>query len=829
MTTNSQGMVDVRFFGDHDRAFVPIRECYLYSKEHPNPITVKTKRQSITHSVVVRYILRHLHNLWNILSLTVLLLQEVDKYIKKLTAKFGSFNYPDVKTLFDPFKEEEQLEQMIPNYRSHANNALANKKCTSNSDLTYKIVKTADNNLSIFKKNDNTVPSPDGGGGHEKAQSADQKLGKTVTVELSDDLKYQVMKRDKDATRAGDGRVETVILKRKAGSPSSVEVKKMKLLPSSRRSSTSTPVKDSVNVDNSKSSVAVKAMTDRETPASKTSDDEQSKCSRSGETPTKDVVSKTSSKDLISAVVKKLDTLEAFVTTNIQSNKKTEKEICNEISSSSDIVDQPMAVIPNETSPNKSRSDEDDNLLVPMNNRSSHGNSDSKKDLKTAASSRQGSMSGSSIQSVTGSLDDPYEMSIKAEPLSGDEMDNSVVHYDSAEKSSYNNRSQNGSQDNSFSKISVKPINSMTKPLDQLQNQKQVAIRKFLGNKSILRPDLVRQRNRKMLMSTKRPPTTSSITSNISQLQAQQNAQLKQSQSMVCIPMDRSNFQRIESLMMGNIRGTTTAHVKSNPPPLTAVSATPSITVIPKDLISRPKNSVISTVNSTISSIGPPPLSLTTAPIARTEQSFNSSLINQLNSSDNLASAITDLMKHNEPKLTPKPIGPLRFEGSQFTSEAGPYSKMLIDHSHKFADYFRSVIEATLADIASMGSSEAKIQLLELELEQCRMTHEKEMADLKASTGMILNEMKKNFETEKTKLINETRRQCELDRIRAVEDTKKRQWCANCGKEAKFYCCWNTSYCDYPCQQQHWPRHMALCSQTDDVNGGGKVSSTFCY
>ncbi|XP_078331217.1 uncharacterized protein LOC144617675 [Crassostrea virginica] len=26
-------------------------------------------------------------------------------------------------------------------------------------------------------------------------------------------------------------------------------------------------------------------------------------------------------------------------------------------------------------------------------------------------------------------------------------------------------------------------------------------------------------------------------------------------------------------------------------------------------------------------------------------------------------------------------------------------------------------------------------------------------------------------------------------------------FCANCGKEAIFYCCWNTSYCDYPCQQ----------------------------
>ena len=44
-------------------------------------------------------------------------------------------------------------------------------------------------------------------------------------------------------------------------------------------------------------------------------------------------------------------------------------------------------------------------------------------------------------------------------------------------------------------------------------------------------------------------------------------------------------------------------------------------------------------------------------------------------------------------------------------------------------------------------------------------------------------------------------------------ETKKKQWCANCGKEAVFYCCWNTSYCDYPCQQGHWPQHMTTCSQ----------------
>lgn len=51
---------------------------------------------------------------------------------------------------------------------------------------------------------------------------------------------------------------------------------------------------------------------------------------------------------------------------------------------------------------------------------------------------------------------------------------------------------------------------------------------------------------------------------------------------------------------------------------------------------------------------------------------------------------------------------------------------------------------------------------------------------------------------------------------KSISETKKKQWCANCGKEAIFYCCWNTSYCDYPCQQIHWPTHMPVCMQTQN-------------
>lgn len=98
-------------------------------------------------------------------------------------------------------------------------------------------------------------------------------------------------------------------------------------------------------------------------------------------------------------------------------------------------------------------------------------------------------------------------------------------------------------------------------------------------------------------------------------------------------------------------------------------------------------------------------------------------------------------------------------------------------------------------------------------------------------------EVRQNAETERQKCIAEVKKQFEADKQKLVNDTKKKQWCAQCGKEAIFYCCWNTSYCDYPCQvqnlkikhhisaerakikiyfqtqQKHWPSHMITCAQ----------------
>lgn len=48
-------MVDVCFFGEHDHAILPVRDCYLYSKEDPFLPNYKNKRHSFVEGLKVIY------------------------------------------------------------------------------------------------------------------------------------------------------------------------------------------------------------------------------------------------------------------------------------------------------------------------------------------------------------------------------------------------------------------------------------------------------------------------------------------------------------------------------------------------------------------------------------------------------------------------------------------------------------------------------------------------------------------------------------------------------------------------------------------------------
>lgn len=323
--------------------------------------------------------------------------------------------------------------------------------------------------------------------------------------------------------------------------------------------------------------------------------------------------------------------------------------------------------------------------------------------------------------------------------------------------------------------ISVKDINKMT-----LQNQahQQQARKSFpKGPTANASTSILKPRNNPNLLNKAAPMNQT---------------------NMVCIPLD--GIPRLDL-----------TYNSTQPPPLSVVGSANSVSLLTQNqqttatITNNNANSTAPTTTSNLTN-GPPPLSIT----AVSQPSLlNPSSIGTISNgmvTEQLASAVTDqIIRKNPPKLTTRPAAPLRSDGdSVFPSEAGSVCKTLMENAHKMTDFFRSVIEDTLSDLVNMSNPEAKIRLLELELEKQKNAHAKEIAEIKANTDRLLSEMKKSMDKERARVVNETRKQCEMERIRSVDEAKKKQWCANCLKEAQFYCCWNTSYCNHICQRKHW-------------------------
>ncbi|XP_034445582.1 protein kinase C-binding protein 1-like isoform X2 [Hippoglossus hippoglossus] len=138
----------------------------------------------------------------------------------------------------------------------------------------------------------------------------------------------------------------------------------------------------------------------------------------------------------------------------------------------------------------------------------------------------------------------------------------------------------------------------------------------------------------------------------------------------------------------------------------------------------------------------------------------------------------------------------------------------------KYTNKIMDTIKGTMTEIYSdlskntSGNTIAEIRRLRIEIEKLQWLHQQELSEMKHNLELTMAEMRQSLEQERERLVAEVKKQTEVEKQQAVDETKKKQWCANCRKEAIFYCCWNTSYCDYPCQQAHWPEHMKSCTQS---------------
>ncbi|KAG7323185.1 hypothetical protein KOW79_012887 [Hemibagrus wyckioides] len=138
----------------------------------------------------------------------------------------------------------------------------------------------------------------------------------------------------------------------------------------------------------------------------------------------------------------------------------------------------------------------------------------------------------------------------------------------------------------------------------------------------------------------------------------------------------------------------------------------------------------------------------------------------------------------------------------------------------KYTSKIMDAIKGTMTEIyndlskSTTGNTIAEIRRLRIEIEKLQWLHQQELSEMKHNLELTMAEMRQSLEQERERLVSEVKKQMEVEKQQAVDETKKKQWCANCKKEAIFYCCWNTSYCDYPCQQAHWPEHMKSCTQS---------------
>ncbi|XP_045542178.1 protein kinase C-binding protein 1-like isoform X1 [Papilio machaon] len=148
-------------------------------------------------------------------------------------------------------------------------------------------------------------------------------------------------------------------------------------------------------------------------------------------------------------------------------------------------------------------------------------------------------------------------------------------------------------------------------------------------------------------------------------------------------------------------------------------------------------------------------------------------------------------------------------------STAGPLTAKLNQNAVKLTDFFRTLLEESLDKIDEPA---AQATTARLQLEQAKWLHQQEISELKHNHELIVAEMRATFEKEKSRAVNEVRRAAQQELEAAVKLAKSKQWCSNCSKEAQFYCCWNTSYCDYPCQRAHWTHHYSVCTQQRQEN-----------
>lgn len=862
MSVNVNQLADVRFFGDHDRAWVPIKDCFLFCDKDPN--TKQQRRANMAECM-----------------------READTYISKLKKKFGCFCYADFRTPMEPGKLDEHLEAMIPGVlRKIVENGDSHK-----TKLMLKIIKTADNLLSVSPVSPNppTTSTPKARqresispekvkevifGSPEKNSTAEMNSfevpsskDRSQSTQVKEEIRNSVSTPDPASTasrtyatrkrrsvcvstdeskpkevspespqepRKKSSRIRSSLAnkpKDEDGSSTASEPAPAPKCYSSKKRKTSTPVGDVKEPKQSKiESVVLQRESDswKTVPAGKktnTVTKSSDTVSDKEETPKETESKEEPVAENNGSLIPKPDEKDPQEPATAPVCIPAEQEVASKINEATKIVEAPgsnrlnlLPLIPLAADDIKTEPTEEE--PPPPSEPSATSNTVEPSPANTSNSSVTLTANANDNSSTGTSL--PL-LPIKSEPVSDEESS-----HGNADQASVNQALPHTNQPTeNANQVLIRTSNRiMVRNINQLTNQTAPRANAVYNNNG--QPVVLTPVDKSKVPQKITPKAPIIIHAKARKPPLGQTNSVQQSQVAMKRTTTVPGTSGTNNFPVGRNSGGSMMHMVHIPSPLPMTNDQAGRSDQSNGALQQqqPSTTPVSSGEPTATNSTPQAtFSGQSNPLAATTAEPSSSAAGRSDEGEhmmagfitpNLAAAVTETIVSTPPKLQSRPSGALRSEGDcVYPSGAGPVSQILINNSYKMADFFRSVIEDTLSDLSNnSGALEAKVKVLELEIEKLKHCHQQEITKLKHNSDLVLCEMRKNMEVEKTRIINEVRKQCELERIRSVEEAKKKQWCVNCGKEALFYCCWNTSYCDYPCQQQHWATHMNHCTQS---------------
>ncbi|XP_004746319.1 protein kinase C-binding protein 1 isoform X8 [Mustela putorius furo] len=744
---DKDGQVDARFFGQHDRAWVPINNCYLMSKEIP--FSVK-KTKSIFNSAM----------------------QEMEVYVENIRRKFGVFNYSPFRT---PYTPNSQYQMLLDPSNPSAGAAKIDKqeKVKLNFDMT------ASPKILMSK------PMLSGGAGRR--------------ISLSD-MPRSPMSTNSSVHTGSD--VEQDAEKKATSSHFSASEESMDFLDKSTASPASAKTGQAGSLSGSPKTFSPQASTPITTKTDKTSSTgsilnlnlDRSKAEMDLKELSESVQQQTAPVPLISP--------KRQIRSRFQLNLDKTIESCKAQLGINEISEDVYTAVEHSDSEDSEKSDSSDSEYISDDEQKSKNEPEDAEDKEGSRVDKEPSAVKkkpklASPVETKEELKSTSPASEKADPGSVKEKASPPPEKDFSEKakaSPHSTKDKLKGKDETDSPTVHLGLDSDSESelvidLGEDHSGREGRKNKKEPKETSPKQDVVGKAPPSTTAGSQSPPETPLLTRSSSQTPTAGVMVTTSTTSTVTAPATTATAAAAAAATTAAAAAatatattTTTGSPVKKQRPLLPKETAPAVqrvawnssTVQQKEITQSPSTATITLVTSTQSS----------------------PLVTSSGSTSTLASSVSaDL--------------PIATASADVAADIAKYTSKMMD-----------AIKGTMTEIYNdlskntTGSTIAEIRRLRIEIEKLQWLHQQELSEMKHNLELTMAEMRQSLEQERDRLMAEVKKQLELEKQQAVDETKKKQWCANCKKEAIFYCCWNTSYCDYPCQQAHWPEHMKSCTQS---------------